>query len=360
MKNIESTNKSSHNALANIEKAGLLIASAKTLDETFVLKALFKEAEIRARKKGLVDVEQKAVEYRFWVNDKIGELLENMKETGELSSGNPSKFNVARKGRIKSLKELGISEHESSRLQKYHKLSQKDKDAIIESAKKRIERVKSKTIDETLDENVPITPVKIPDSVSIKILHSDFKEVKVEPNSIDLILTDPPYGKQYISLWPDLGKYASKILKPGGWLVSLSGQANRLEKLQGLSSNLKYYWEYALVMKGPFVNYGGLEIRWKPIDVFFKEPKSKKVNGADLINGQGEDKRFHDWGQNVGEFAELLEQFSKPNDLVFEPFAGGGATIEACLRTKRNCIASEIQGKSFKVLKERFPQADFQ
>jgi hypothetical protein len=50
-------------ALANIEAAALLISTAKSLDEAFALKSLIKEGEIRARKKGLVDVEQKTVEY---------------------------------------------------------------------------------------------------------------------------------------------------------------------------------------------------------------------------------------------------------------------------------------------------------
>ena len=52
------------------------------------------------------------------------------------------------------------------------------------------------------------------------IYHGDFREAKnVEPNSIDLILTDPPYDEDSISLYGDLAafavtpEYAAKVVK---------------------------------------------------------------------------------------------------------------------------------------------------
>ncbi|HXQ92976.1 MAG TPA: hypothetical protein VN739_08210, partial [Nitrososphaerales archaeon] len=123
-------------ALANIERAALLISNAKSLDEAFALKSLIKETEIRARKKGLVDVEHKAIEYRYWIDDKIGEILESMKETGE-RKGPVAGYNT-RKSTVKTLKDLGVTNNESSRLQKFHRLSAEEKQQIIEKAKENV------------------------------------------------------------------------------------------------------------------------------------------------------------------------------------------------------------------------------
>jgi 16S rRNA G966 N2-methylase RsmD len=40
-------------------------------------------------------------------------------------------------------------------------------------------------------------------------------------SSIDLIFTDPPYGKEYLQLYKELGKLAIRVLRPGGSLVFL-------------------------------------------------------------------------------------------------------------------------------------------
>jgi len=49
----------------------------------------------------------------------------------------------------------------------------------------------------------------------IEIRHGDFREVlaDIPDQSVKLILTDPPYGKNYLSLWDNLGKFAARVLQ---------------------------------------------------------------------------------------------------------------------------------------------------
>ena len=37
----------------------------------------------------------------------------------------------------------------------------------------------------------------------------------LEPNSVDLILTDPPYEREFLPVYEDLAKLAAHVLKPG-------------------------------------------------------------------------------------------------------------------------------------------------
>jgi predicted methyltransferase len=63
-------------------------------------------------------------------------------------------------------------------------------------------------------------------NTNYKLICGDFFEQsqkEIEDNSIDLIFTDPPYGKEYLSLYQELARLASRVLKRGGCLVTYVG-----------------------------------------------------------------------------------------------------------------------------------------
>jgi site-specific DNA-methyltransferase (adenine-specific) len=188
--------------------------------------------------------------------------------------------------------------------------------------------------------------------MTVELYHGDFREAQIEPESIDLILTDPPYGKKYMYLWDALGALSQRALKPGGWLIAYAGQSHLDEEMAGLGRWLSYYWAMSLQLRQGQQVYT-LRVMWKPILVFFKPPKPRHGFVVDTIMGWGEDKRFHRWGQNASELRPLIEAFSKEGDLVLDPMAGGGTTVQACLESGRNVIAYEINGRAFDKLKAR-------
>ena len=98
-----------------------------------------------------------------------------------------------------------------------------------------------------------------------------------------------------------------------------------------------------------------------PICVFYKSPRVGHPKLSNFMVAKKADrmKTFHLWGKNVEITKTLIEKFSKPDDLIIEPCAGGGSTIQACIETKRNCIAYEINPETFQILKKRFPDAKF-
>ena len=54
---------------------------------------------------------------------------------------------------------------------------------------------------------------------------------------------------------------------------------------------------------------------------------------------------------------DMLEKFTKPGALVFDPFAGSGSTGVACLETGRRFIGCEINPDYYEIARRRLEQA---
>ena len=64
----------------------------------------------------------------------------------------------------------------------------------------------------------------------------------IPDGTVDAFITDPPYPFEFIDCWYELGIFAEKKLKPGGWLVAYSGQKYLPDVLSRLAkSDLEYY-----------------------------------------------------------------------------------------------------------------------
>jgi site-specific DNA-methyltransferase (adenine-specific) len=71
------------------------------------------------------------------------------------------------------------------------------------------------------------TPILPPGDGDIQIHHCPFQKLEevagIEPNSVDLILTDIPYEEKFLPEVSELGAFASRVLVEGGLLVTYSG-----------------------------------------------------------------------------------------------------------------------------------------
>jgi len=185
----------------------------------------------------------------------------------------------------------------------------------------------------------------------------DFEEVlaDIPDNSIDCIITDPPYPREYIECWSKLSRFAAKKLKNNGFCIAYSGQLNLPEVIKRMSEHLNYYWMFSLLHTGSrqLINARNVFCGWKPLLVFQNGFKKFETPMDDFIIGSGREKGQHDWQQAIDELTPIIEKFTKPGDLIIEPFAGGGTIIIAANKMNRNIIAAEIEEDIYNIAKSR-------
>ena len=61
------------------------------------------------------------------------------------------------------------------------------------------------------------------------------------------------------------------------------------------------------------------------------------------------EKDLYDHQQNLDAVKQLVETFSKPGDIVCDPFVGSGTTAIACKLTNRQFVGAEINEETYKL-----------
>jgi site-specific DNA-methyltransferase (adenine-specific) len=194
----------------------------------------------------------------------------------------------------------------------------------------------------------------------VTLFNDDFRNVAIEDNSVDLIITDPPYPKQYLPLYKDLAEFASKVLKPGGSLFVMIGQSYLPEIFKLMENNeLKYNWMLSYYTPGgqsPQIWDRKVNTFWKPIIWFTKGKTNYWIGDVIKSKVNDNDKRFHFWGQSESGMFDLISKVSYVGQTILDPFMGGGATGVIAKKLKRNFIGIEIEKTSYETAKKRLEQ----
>ena len=203
--------------------------------------------------------------------------------------------------------------------------------------------------------------------------------------SVDLVLTDPPYGinfiPQRINSKKRLGKNPIANDEIQGeqwkeWFLPICKECFRFLKNDGVAFffsgfNPYYYYYYCMMESGFEIkaniiwvknNFGmGYHFRrqYEQILVGFKGnvpvPKKamsdvifeKKINGIVLLHSCQKPEKL---------IRILLNQYSNENDVVFDPFMGSGTTAVACKQLNRNFIGFEISQEYVDIANKRLAQ----
>ena len=203
--------------------------------------------------------------------------------------------------------------------------------------------------------------IKLPDN--IEIYHSDCVELSqsLQDNSVDAIITDPPYPYEHLDCWSKLGQIGSAKLKPGGFCVAYTGKLYLPEVMRRMGEHLDYFWLIALTVTGqPSKTFIRSVIeKYKTIIVYYKPPiednllRQRKQLFGDLIIGSGREKADHPWQQAVDELKPIVETFTEPGNTVLDPFAGSGSTLIMAQRMGRHAIGYEIELEHVNTTKAR-------
>jgi len=187
-----------------------------------------------------------------------------------------------------------------------------------------------------------------------EIIEGDCVEVLKEmpDGCADLAVTDPPYLVRYrdrrgrsvrndddparvLSCFPDL----YRVLKPDSLCVCFYGW-NRVDKFFAAWSGAGFRPVGHIVWHKSYASRSGLlRARHEQAYLLAKgRPAPPDEPLDDVQPWQYTGNRAHPTEKAVGILAPLIESYSKPGDLVIDPFAGSGSTaVAAALRGRRYC-----------------------
>jgi site-specific DNA-methyltransferase (adenine-specific) len=179
-----------------------------------------------------------------------------------------------------------------------------------------------------------------------KLYHGDCLEIMPKLEPVDLVLTDPPYSKEFNWVWAFLNKHSPKTIKENGHLVSLLGHNQVPIAISELSKTMTYWWICGLENKRSNKLFGkNVIIKFKPAIWFLKGKRKRENNGYfpfDFISAKNIEfkaaKEWHEWGQPETFFNNFIENLTVSYSEILDPFFGSGTTAIACERLNRRWI----------------------
>ena len=228
----------------------------------------------------------------------------------------------------------------------------------LHKAKKRLENIERRRILEAT-----------PFSDNFQLHHGDFSELLnkgiIKDNSVDFIITDPPYDKESIPLFKGLAEFSRWALKPGGSLLCLGGTMWWREQLAEMEresegSDLRYWWMLTYYMtdrpqKASQIFPRKVYVKWKPIFWFVNGEYTGEwvQDTVECPPQDAETKQYHEWGQHVKPYMDIVNAFAFPGQLIVDPFVGGGTTAIAALQRGCGFVGSDIDEEAINTTRER-------
>lgn len=178
-----------------------------------------------------------------------------------------------------------------------------------------------------------------------QIITGDARELarEITDESISLVFTDPVYENLDDYKW--LAETAMRVLKPGGVLLAwVSTRKAAYSQIAMEESGLTYQYtlNYAIPGKPGALHLYGLYPTTTPCLLFAKgRAKASPYITDILISGDQPDNNFR-WSKNLKVLNRWMTSFSKPGDIIFDPFSGSGSIPAVAKMTGRNYIGFEI------------------
>jgi DNA modification methylase len=213
----------------------------------------------------------------------------------------------------------------------------------------------------------------------IVLLHGDCLNMlpHFEPESIDLVLTDPPYNASgskvnwlekgfavIDQIWdynytPDFAPPAFQTLKHGGgFLCFCSYHTIHMYTSMAKPQQILHWAKnnpFPAIAKvyTPSIEYIVWWTRGNPYTF------NKKEAGRDIITTNicaGSEREQHPTQKPLELIAKLLKVHSNQGETILDPFLGSGTTAVACKQLGRKCIGIELESKYLDIAIERLRQ----
>ena len=199
----------------------------------------------------------------------------------------------------------------------------------------------------------------------------------IPDGSVDLVLTDPPYGiafqsnhrkEKYNEIQNDkslewLERYISeccRVLKNNSAIYCFCSWHNVDVFKQAIEKKFKI--KNILIWEKNNTSMGDLKGSYAPKYemIIFAHKGRKLLNGfryADIIKASRTGNKNHPTEKPVDLLETFIKNSSDENAVVFDGFMGSGSTGVACVNTNRRFIGIELDEGYFEIAKKRIAEA---
>jgi len=204
------------------------------------------------------------------------------------------------------------------------------------------------------------------------IIQGDCLEVMrdMDNNCVDLIITDPPYGISAYSKGTMGGGVLAKqsTFEPTTWDFE-PFQFMQFQACDWVSKNqiifgFNHFCDILPPTSSVIVwdkdngdnNFADCELAWTSFKTAVRKVKWK-WQGMLQERMDNKDKRYHPTQKPIGVMKWIIEKYSKPDDLILDPFAGSGSTCVAAELMGRRYIGIEQDSKYCEIARKRIQEA---
>lgn len=199
------------------------------------------------------------------------------------------------------------------------------------------------------------------------LLHGDCLNLinEIESDSIDCVVTDPPYGTktgfrdgwmvgERSNVLPLILPEIFRVLKPNGAFYCFTSFSKMSEWLLRFEQYFKLHnlivWDKE--RHSGCYSSNAWQYTWEGI--FFGTKNSRKISEymPDVIRSTQKGKRKA-MEKPVDILEKLIIASTEPGDIVYDPFMGTGSTGEAALKTGRRFVGSEINEEYYQMATKR-------
>lgn len=189
--------------------------------------------------------------------------------------------------------------------------------------------------------------------------------------SIDLIITDPPYGIGIAKKGFVGGEKLAKVkdYKPQKWdLKPIDKQyfdeMFRVSKNQIIFGG-NYYIDYLYNTscwivwdKDNSANFADCELAWTSFNTATRKFKWR-WNGMLQEHPNQKEKRYHPTQKPLSLMDWIVKTYSNEGELILDPFCGSGTTLVACKRLDRRFIGFDLNDEYIRVSNKRLYNVPF-
>lgn len=202
----------------------------------------------------------------------------------------------------------------------------------------------------------------------------------IPDNSIDLVVTDPPYKttsrgssggtggilKDKLNMKGMVFEHNSikfsewlpevyRVLKERGHAYIMTNNKNLKDMLIEIeNANFKIFKTLIWAKNSPITNMYYMDSH--EYIIFCRKGKAKRINNCgtkSVLNIDNVKNKQHPTEKPIDLMKIFIENSSQENEIVLDPFMGVGSTAMACINTNRNYIGFELDKKYYEIAKNR-------